>query len=120
MKYLQSLTPMTTFILQTSRDCHEINDPSFKIQRTIVMTNPDLKRGFSPLVEILRVQIHFGTLCDKTSGVTDIIKLSNVTKMLTDRQTDIKFEVQLRAKQTTLLLNKQYENEFNLIKQNLS
>ena len=27
------------------------------------MTNPDLKRGFSPLVEILRVELHFGTLC---------------------------------------------------------
>ena len=26
------------------------------------MTNPDLKRGVFPLVEILRVEIHFGTL----------------------------------------------------------
>ena len=29
----------------------------------ILMTNPDVKRGFSPLVEILRVELHFGTLC---------------------------------------------------------
>ena len=38
------------------------------------MTNPDLKRRFSPLVEIFRVEIQFGTLWPRNRIILNLVK----------------------------------------------